>query len=252
MAIASYGIPKLPTYGTPTGPPSGGATQDRSNIDQLLSGQFDPYEINMQSAEKAVGSGTGGSGFAQAGRYKLLDSEKLARQQLGHQELEPYLNREHQSAMQSEGEAARLKEISAQGEQAMQQLAAAQSGRMAELSQQEKAQLEYLAQQGNQATEQLKLQQAGNREITGMNIAGNIVTSSLRGGSGGGGLAPRFNQKYGGQSYNYTTDTDGNVTSGKKEPADYWNAGASPGGDRNVNILINDILRKYNFNNLKF
>ena len=79
--------------------PMGGAALDRANIDQLLSGQFDPYEINMQSAERAVGSGTAGSGFAQAGRYKLLDSEKLARQQLGHQELEPYLNREHQQQL---------------------------------------------------------------------------------------------------------------------------------------------------------
>jgi len=79
------GIPTLPTLSTATG---GGVAQDRANIDQLLSGQFDPYEINMQSAERAIGSGTGGSGFAQAGRYKLLDSEKLARQSLGHQELD--------------------------------------------------------------------------------------------------------------------------------------------------------------------
>ena len=256
------GMPTLPVLNAPA--PAGGAGQDRANIDSLLRGEFDPYEINMQSAEKAVGSGTGGSGFAQAGRYKLLDSEKLRRQQLGHEELDPYLNREHQAALQAEGEAARLREIAAQGEQAMQQLQASQSGRMAELSQQEKAQLEYLAQQGSQAMDQLKQQQSGNRDITGMNIGGNIVTSLIgRLGSSGGGsgrgsgpaqelgrndVSSQVGLGAGALEYNGAKSGDLGLRGYTPTPRAPFISG---GGDRNVNTLINDILKKYGFNSLK-
>lgn len=267
------GMPVLPNFG---GPPTGGATQDRANIDALLRGEFDPYEINMQSAENAIAGGVPGSGFAQAGRYKLLDSEKLARQRMGNEMLDPYLNREHQQKLQSQAEAARLQEIAAQGEEALRQLQASQSGRMAELSQQQKAQLEYLAQQGSQALEQLKLQQSGQKEITGMNIGGNLANTALGGlfslaGKGGGGSGGP--QTMPGQR-GYTLGSIGTGTPGLGAGGLEWGSapqgssggsfglrGYTPnpvpgiysgGGDRNVNLLINDILKKYGFNNLRF
>lgn len=165
--------PALPTI------PTGGADLDRANIDALLRGDFDPYEINMQSAENAVGGGMAGSGFAQAGRYKLLDSEKLKRQTLGNEMLNPYLQREHQTSMQASDQAARLKEIAAQGELAMQQLQASLAGRMAELSAQEKAALERQILSGNQAMEQLRLRESGDtqRQLTG--IGGTLANTLL-------------------------------------------------------------------------
>lgn len=271
MPRVAIGMPSLPNMGRPPQARSGAAL-DRQNIDQLLSGQFDPYEINMQSAERAIGSGTPGSGFAQAGRYKLLDSEKLARKQLGHQMLDPYLNREHQQQLQTQSEAARLKEIAVQGELAMQQLQASQSGRMAELSQQEKAQLEYLAQQGSQALEQMRLQQSGQREITGMNIGGNIINTLLSrtGGGGGGGGGRTLLPGQRGMTIGQFSGTGAGLGAGALEwntapqgatggsfglrgwtpggGSSFFGSGGS-GGDANVSNLINSILKKYGFPN---
>lgn len=230
--------------------PRGGAALDRANIDALLSGQFDPYEINMQSAERAVGSGTGGSGFAQAGRYKLLDSEKLARQRLGNQMLDPYLNREHQQTLQSQAEAARMAELKADAEYAMERLRMSEAGLGERLSSQQRAELEQIAARGAQAMELEKLNQKGNMEQTAL---GGLFSLAGRygGGGGGGGGSPRFNSdKYGGQSFRYTTNTFGDVTSGTKPPPDYWTP--SGGSDRNVSTLINGILKKYGFQNFNF
>lgn len=265
-------MPVLPNFNG-----GGGVTQDRANIDSLLRGEFDPYEINMQSAEQAVGSGTGGSGFAQAGRYKLLDSEKQARMRLGHEELEPYTNREHQAKLQAESEAARLNEIAAQGEQAMRQLEASQSGRMAELSQQEKAQLEYLAQQGSQALAQLRVSESGANDRTRLGIGGNIITTLLGrlgssgGGSGGGSGGPSAmpGQRAGTMgsigvgesgigagalSYNGLPQGAAGGSYGLRGFTPNTRPSVYPGGggDRNVTTLIDDILRKYGFNNLRF
>lgn len=90
-----------------------------------------------------------------------------------------------------------------------------------------------------------------------MNIGGNIVSSLIGklntgGGSGAAGGPPSFNRsKYGGRAFNYQTDNSGNVVGGTPPPPDYWNS-AGQGGDRNVGILINGILKKYGFNNLRF
>jgi hypothetical protein len=227
----------------------GGVGQDRANIDSLLRGEIDPYEIGMKSAESAIGGGTPGSGFAQAGRYRLLDSEKLQRQQLGHQELEPYTNREHQAMLQSQAERARMGEIQAESDAAMERLRLSESGQGERLSQEERARLEQIAAQGQQSIELAKLNQKGNQDQTLLGGAFNLIGrlgSGSGSGVGGNGTSPRFNSaKYGGQAFNYTTDTEGNVTSGTKPPPDYWTP--SGGTDRNVTNFIRDILKRYNF-----
>lgn len=246
----------LPNFGArpPQSPaaPTGGAALDRANIDSLLRGEFDPYEINMQSAERAVGGGTAGSGFALAGRYKLLDSEKLARKRLGNEMLDPYLNREHQQQLQSEAEAARMAELKADAEYAMERLRMSEAGLGERLSAQQRAELEQIAARGAQATELEKLNQKGNLEQTALGGLFNLLGKGGYGGGVGGGGSPRFNsEKYGGRSFRFQTDNNGLVTGGAPPPADYWTPSGG-GRDRNVNTLINDILKKYNFGGLKF
>lgn len=232
-------LPALPNYG-------GGAGQDRANINQLLSGQFDPYEYNMASAEKALG--TGGGGFAGAQRLKLLDSEKLMRQQLGHQELDPYLQREQQTALQSQAERAQAANIAQEGALALQRLQISEAGQGARLTQEEKANLERQILSGNQAMAQLQVQQSGENSRQRVGIGGqlaNTLLSQSGAGRSGGGL-PAYNQgKYGGQAYNYTTDYNGGSTYGTPPPADYWNSAGSGGGGGIRNSVVQRILQQY-------
>jgi len=167
------GAPNLPAYNTglPAYNTGSLAGQDRQNIGNLLTGNFDPYEYNMASAEKALG--TGGGGFAGAQRLKLLDSEKMARMQLGHQELDPYLQREQQTALQSQAERAQAANIAQEGALALQRLQLSESGQSARLSQEEAARLQEAVLQGNQAMDRLKLTESGENSrqlITGTRL----------------------------------------------------------------------------------
>lgn len=213
----------LPAY-------NGGATQDRQNIDALLRADFDPYEINMQSAENAIGGGTAGSGFAQAGRYKLLDSEKLQRRTLGHQMLQPYLGREHDITMQSNQSRDRLAEIAAQGKQAMAQLQASLAGQMAQLTEQQRAALERQILSGNQAMEQLRLSESGatERQRTGIGgqLANTVVGALLSGGGGGSGGS---GTRGGISTHGFSGPGSSNAWAGSLAGTGYMTGGTEPG-----------------------
>lgn len=260
----------FPNFGArPVQPaPAGGAQQDRANIDALLRGEFDPYEINMQSAERAIGSGISGSGFAQAGRYKLLDSEKLKRQQLGNQMLDPYLNREHQQALQTQAEAARMREIQADAEYAMQRLQASEAGLGARLTQAERGEMERLIERGRQAMDLERLGQEGRIEQTALGgLFGLLGRTDSSGGGGSIGPNTMPGQRgytlghigtgvagmgAGALSYNGASQGESGGSFGLRGYTPDTRPGMySGGGDRNVNLLINDILKKYGFTNLK-
>lgn len=164
--------------GRPTanvGPVNTGASQDRINIDYLLNPYAALNETRTNAAEANLGAGVQGSGFGSGTTSKLLDSERIARFQLGHSMLEPYLQREFQGSQAAADRQARLNEIAAQGAQALQQLQISEAGQSARLTQQEQAALQRQILSGQQAMQQLQLQEAGQTGRLNTSIRGNIV-----------------------------------------------------------------------------
>lgn len=78
---------------TPTG-----AAAARAGIDWILNPNIDFTETDTRAAENAVGGGFSGSQFAGINGLRLRDSERMNRIQLGNQLLNPFLEREQQTA----------------------------------------------------------------------------------------------------------------------------------------------------------
>ena len=168
-----------PTSTVTTPPPTGGAAQDRANIDYLLNPYVSLPETQTRAAETNLGAGTAGSGFGSGTTAKLLDSERIARMQLGHQLLEPYLQRDFQAQQSAADRASRLQEIAAQGAQAMQQLQLQEAGQTARLTQEEKSRLQQQVLSGQQAMQQIQLQESGQTGRTQLGIRGNILSQLI-------------------------------------------------------------------------
>ena len=158
---------------------AGGAGQDQMNIDYLLNPYTALPETQMRAAEANLGAGTSGSGFASGTTNRLLDSERIARMQLGHQLLEPYLQRDFQAQQAAADRLARLQEIQAQGAQALQQLQLSEAGQTARLTQEEQSQLQRQVLAGQQAVQQIRIQQAGETGRLGQSIRGNILNTLI-------------------------------------------------------------------------
>lgn len=174
-------LPVFPKYGTTVGTSTGDlAAADRANIAYLF-GTPNFNETDTLAAERAVASGTTGSGFAANNQLRLRDSERINRYQIGHQMLDPYLQREQQSSLQGADNAARLQQIAAQGEEARKQLELQQSGQMALQSAEARARLEQIAAQGAQAMEQLKLSELGDTNRVNINNAGALERTVVGG-----------------------------------------------------------------------
>lgn len=174
---AASKLPTFPKYGTST---ADLANADRANIAYLF-GDPNFTETDTLAAERAVASGTTGSGFAANNQLRLRDSERINRYQIGHQMLDPYLQREQQSSLQGADNAARLQQIAAQGEEARKQLELQQSGQMALQSAEARARLEQIAAQGAQAMEQLKLSELGDTNRVNLNNAGALERTVVGG-----------------------------------------------------------------------
>lgn len=220
------------------------AQKDRANIDFLLNPNFDQTETRMNAAEANLGSGLAGSGFAQGTTNRMLDSERIARLKLGHEILDPYLNREAAERLQSQQNQARLNEIAAQGAQALQQLQLQEAGLATRQSAAEQARLREIAAQGNQAMQQLQLQEAGQNSRLKTSIGGNIINTILgktdfNSGSGGG-IRPGF----------YSATFGGDDIS--RKPIESSRAPLIGGGRANLSFQINDILRRYDLGNIRF
>lgn len=180
-AAAAPKLPVFPKYGTTVGTSTGDlAAADRANIAYLF-GTPNFNETDTLAAERAVASGTTGSGFAANNQLRLRDSELINRYQIGHQMLDPYLQREQQSSLQGADNAARLQQIAAQGEEARKQLELQQSGQMALQSAEARARLEQIAAQGAQAMEQLKLSELGDTNRVNINNAGALERTVVGG-----------------------------------------------------------------------
>lgn len=175
--------PHLPNY-FPA--PSGGATADRKNIDFLLNPNFNTFETDTNAAEKAVGGGYSGSQWAGNVRSNMLDSERIKRFQLGHQMLEPYLQREFQAGEGAADRASALQRAIMEGNQAMERLTLSEAGQTARLSQEERAHMEQLAEQGRQAMQQLTLREAGDTSRQQTEIGGRLANTLLSGALSGG------------------------------------------------------------------
>lgn len=165
-------VPGLPTYPGIVG------------LNELFSPNFGRSEVLTTAAENAVGGGFGGGGFAGAQGMRLLDSERKANLALGHQILEPYLNREFEAGQGAANRQSRLNEIAAQGANALQQLQLSEAGETTRLTQAQQAQLERDILQGQQAMQQLTLREAGDtsrqRTAIGGNLANTLLQAELR------------------------------------------------------------------------
>lgn len=168
-------VPGAAAPSSPVNP--GGASQDRVNIDYLLNPYAALNETRTNAAEANLGAGVAGSGFGSGTTAKLLDSERIERFKLGHQMLEPYLQREFQGSQAAADRQARLNEIAAQGAQALQQLQISEAGQTARLTQQERSALERQVLSGQQAMQQLQLQEAGQTGRLNTSIRGNIANT---------------------------------------------------------------------------
>lgn len=162
-----------------SGSSPGGAAQDRININYLLNPYVALPETQQRSAEANLGAGTSGSGFGAGTATKLLDSERIARMQLGHQLLEPYLQRDFQAQQAEADRASRLNEIAAQGAQALQQLQLSEAGQTARLTQEEASRLRQQVLSGQQAMQQIQLQQTSETARLGQSIRGNILNTLI-------------------------------------------------------------------------
>ncbi len=244
------GAPPIVTVGTSSG---GGEGQDRANINYLLNPYYDTSEARMNAAAQNLGQGVAGSGFASGTTNRLLESEKVQRFQLGHQMLEPYLQRSFQAQQSAADRAARLNEIAAQGAQALQQLQLSEAGQTARLTQAERAELEQQILKGQQAMQQAQLAQAGETSRTRLGIGGNILNTLLRGygeGESGGGTRTSAGRGVNDISTGATTpgyissfDWASQTPSFRTAPPQPAGSGGRTGG---VNMsTIDSILRRY-------
>lgn len=146
--VGAPSYPALPDYGPQT-------SQVLGNISSLLNPSYgDMDEARMKSAAKSYGQGTSGSAFANNGLLKMLDSEKIKRQELGAQLLEPYLQRNttlQTATMAQQGETYRA--ILA-GQQAMERLKLSEQGLSERLSASMKNDLQMQVLRGQQALAQ--------------------------------------------------------------------------------------------------
>lgn len=255
-------VPMLPQF--PQYSPQALSETDRQNIGFLLNPNPSFQEVDNVAAESAVAGGVPGSGFARNNQLRLRDSERINRFQIGNSMLAPYLQREQQTQSQSQSEGARLREIAAQGEQAMQQLQLEQEGRLTLQSAADRAALERLAAEGAQAMERLRVSEMGDtgrltqqigaeRGLAELNNAARLEQTALGGAfdlaSGAQQIDARknpngINPKYQGQAFRYQTNPTGTViTGGTPPPADYYqNGGSAPTVGMQT---VDSILRKY-------
>lgn len=233
----------LPNYA------AGGATADRRNIDFLLNPNFNTFETDMRAAESAVGSGTQGSQWAGNVRSNMLDSERIRRFELGHNMLQPYLQRDFQAAEGAADRGAALQRSILEGNQAMERLRLSEAGQSERLSQEERARLEQLAEQGRQAMQQLMVREAGEtgrqRESIGAQLANTLLTSALR--PGGGTSTTSGGTRTPSPSYRWQTDAEsGQVIGGVAPPPSYYqNVGGTTSSLRSGSTSVDRILRRY-------
>lgn len=226
----------------------GGPGQDRSNIDFLLNPNFNTFETDTRAAEKAVGAGQSGSNWAGNVRSNMLDSERIKRFQLGHEMLQPYLQRDFQASESAAGRAADLQRSIMEGNQAMERLQLSEAGQTARLSQEERARLEQLAEQGRQSMQQLLLREAGEsgrqREAIGGQLANTLLSNALRPPGSSSTRTTSGGSRSPSPSYRWQTDPDsGQVVGGVAPPPSYYEnmGGSSSAGSTSVDR----ILRRY-------
>lgn len=232
--------PGLPAYNLNTL-----AAADQGNVNTLFDPNFGRTETQTNAAENALAGGFSGSGYASGQQARLLDSERKANMLLGHQILDPYLQRQQQSALESQQEQARLNEIAAQGAQALQQLQISEAGQGARLSQELAARLQQQVLEGQQAMQRLTLSEAGATGRARLGVQGDLARTLLTAALSGGGTSRTVNPTPL-PSYHWQTDLHGNVIGGQPPPANYPTT--SSGGGIRTGIgtsTIDRILRQY-------
>lgn len=163
------GMPGLPAYPGIVG------------VNELFSPTFGRNETITRGAENAVGGGFAGSGFGGAQTNRLLDSERKENFLLGHQILEPYLNREFEKSEGAANRQSRLNEIAAEGAQALQRLQLSEAGQGQRLTAELEARLRQQVLEGEQAIQRLTLQEAGETSRQRTGIGGTLANTLLQG-----------------------------------------------------------------------
>lgn len=221
---------------------------DRGNIRFLLNPNFDTSETDMRAAERAVGGGFGGSGFASGLRGRLLDSERISRARLGNEMLAPYLQRSftagesalqrgHETSQSAREQAARLQELQLR-----------EAGEGARLTEAERGEMERLLEAGRQQSRDRLVTEAGLNQRAGMSLIASLLNRGS-GGGGGGSSAGAGRPQPGSPSYRWTTDYNTGATIGgvAPPPSYYGNnsiqgSGYMGGGS---STTIDRLLRRY-------
>lgn len=141
------------------------ATLPRQNavagIDWILNPAIDFGETDTAAAERALAGGFSGSPFAVINNLRLRDSERMNRIALGNQLLNPFLEREQASALETSRQAGEDRRLAETGRQALERLRLESGSQRELLELQERARLNQLAQEGAQAMARLQLTEAG-------------------------------------------------------------------------------------------
>lgn len=151
---------------------AGGSGAARAGIDWILNPDIDFTETDTLAAGQALGSGLSGSQFAGINNLRLRDSERMNRITLGNQLLNPFLDREQATELEGSRQAGEDRRLAVSGQQAMERLAAEQSGNLQLADREERARLNQLAQEGAQAMARLQLTEGGETVRQGAAIAG--------------------------------------------------------------------------------
>lgn len=143
-----------------------------AGIDWILNPAIDFGETDTAAAERALGGGFSGSPFAVINNLRLRDSERMNRIALGNQLLNPFLEREQASALESSRQAGEDRRLAESGRQALERLRLESAGRLQLQNAEERARLNLLAQEGAQAMARLQLSEGAATGRQGAEIAG--------------------------------------------------------------------------------
>lgn len=237
-------------------------TDPKQSLNFLLDPNAPLVETDERAAAAALGSGTAGSGFAANNRLRLRDSERIARLKTGQQLLQPYLDREQQSAIEAGRMNLEQQKLAAQASQ----FAIEQSGIDRRLSQTQQFELNQALLRGDQqAAHDLLVEAGADRRQAGqlaaqlqhdkLSAQTQLLTSLLpyafQKGGGGSGAAVTRGGIMPGENYSeiIPTDVRGNYTPPTRGPD--WGAPGRGGGIEgspaiaNLGTTLDTLLRNY-------
>jgi len=158
---------------------AGGAPAARAGIDWILSPDINFNETDTNAAEQAVAGGFGGSQFGSINNLRLRDSERMNRIALGNQLLNPFLEREQQSALAAQSEAGQSNRLQMQIAANASQQAIEQAGLDRRLGLENATRLQLALLNGDQNMQQQLLQESGLDRRQSENIRAELARTQI-------------------------------------------------------------------------